>query len=265
MAYADGGFHALAALCALLGAVCIQVGTNYANDYLDYVRGADTEARKGPTRATQAGLVAPRAMQWATVLAFAGAVVVGLYLIVRGGWPILAVGVLSIASGVLYTYGRYALAYTGLADLFVLIFFGPVAVGGTYYVQALTLPSYVVVAGLGPGLVSVAILIVNNLRDVSEDEAAEKKTLIVRFGRRFGEAAYGVCVLAPLFLPLVLFGMTGDHIGALATLALIPLALRAWRRLRATDEVWALNPLLGVTGRLLMLYGLVFSLGWVLT
>ncbi|MFB3133801.1 MAG: 1,4-dihydroxy-2-naphthoate octaprenyltransferase, partial [Rhodothermales bacterium] len=137
MAWEAGGFHAPAALCALLGALLIQIGTNFSNDYADFLKGADTGVRKGPLRVTQAGLVAPATMKRATVLVFALAFVVGLYLIWRGGWPILVIGVLSILSGVFYTVGRYSLADLGLADVFVLVFFGPVAVGGTYYVQAL--------------------------------------------------------------------------------------------------------------------------------
>ena len=157
LALEAGAFHALAAACALLGAVFIQVGTNYANDYYDFAKGADTADRKGPTRVTQAGLVAPEATRRAAFVAFGLAVAAGVYLMLRGGWPVVAIGVLSICAGVLYTAGRWALAYLGLADLFVLVFFGPVAVAGTYYVQAVgdaaalaALP-VVIAAGLGAG------------------------------------------------------------------------------------------------------------------
>ena len=193
MAVEAGVFHALSGMLALLGAILIQIGTNFYNDYADFLKGADTSDRKGPMRATQAGLVKPESMKRATIAVFALAVASGLYLIWRGGLPVLMIGVFSILFGILYTAGRYSLAYLGIADLFVLVFFGPVAVGGTYYVQALAIESVVLVAGFAPGLLAVAILLVNNIRDIDEDRAAGKKTLIVRMGRRFGVVAY--CLL----------------------------------------------------------------------
>lgn len=262
MAVEAGGFHALAALCALLGALLIQVGTNFSNDYADYLKGADTEARKGPLRVTQAGLVTPEAMRWATAVVFGLAVAAGGYLIWRGGWPVLLIGVLSILSGILYTVGRYSLAYLGLADLFVLVFFGPVAVGGTYYVQALDLDPVVLVMGLGPGLLSVAILLVNNIRDIDEDRQADKKTLVVRLGRSFGVALYALCVGVAAMLPVGVYGWTGTHPWAMAAAAILPLAVPAIRTLRASRDPAALNPLLGATSRMLLLYSVLFAIGW---
>jgi 1,4-dihydroxy-2-naphthoate octaprenyltransferase len=264
MAWAAGGFHALAAWCALLGAVLIQIGTNFSNDYSDFLKGADNDDRKGPLRVTQAGLVTPEAMKRATVLVFALAVVVGGYLIWRGGWPILLIGVLSILSGLLYTVGRYSLAYLGLADLFVLVFFGPVAVGGTYYVQTLAINGIVLVAGIAAGLLSVAILLVNNIRDVDEDRAANKKTLIVRAGRPFGIGLYAACVLGAMLIPVGIFLYMGQHPWAMAVVLIGPLAWPIVRKLRSEREAVALNPLLGATGRLLLLYSVLFSIGWVL-
>lgn len=262
LALEAGAFHAVAFACAALGAVFIQVGTNFANDYADFLKGADTEARKGPLRATQAGLVTPGAMRRATAVAFALAVAAGLYLIVRGGWPILLVGVLGIASGVLYTVGRYALAYLGLADLFVFVFFGPVAVGGTYYVQALHLPDVAVAAGFGPGLLSVAILLVNNVRDVEEDCAAAKRTLVVRLGRPAGVALYALCVGGAALVPVGLYALTGQHPWAMAAALVAPAAVPLVRRLHAGRDARSLNPLLGATARLLLFYCLAFGLGW---
>ncbi len=262
MAYAAGGFHAPAALCALLGAVLIQIGTNFSNDYADFLKGADTGARKGPLRVTQAGLVAPETMKRATILVFTLAVVAGVYLIWRGGWPILVVGTLAIFSGVLYTVGRYSLAYLGLADLFVLVFFGPVAVGGTYYVQALEIDAVVLLAGLAPGLLSTAILLVNNIRDVHEDRQAGKKTLVVRLGKPFGVGLYAFCVVAAVLIPVALFLATGRHPWAMAVLLVALPALPILRKLRTEPDPAALNPLLGATGRLLLLYSVVFSIGW---
>jgi len=255
----------LSATLALIGAVLIQIGVNYHNDYADYVQGADTEDRVGPLRVTQAGLVAPETMWRATVLVFGLAVVSGLYLIVRGGWPILVVGLASISAAVWYTAGNYSLAALGLADLFVFVFFGPVAVGGTYYVQALSLSPEVLVAGAGPGLLSIAILLVNNVRDVAEDREAGKRTLVVRFGRRFGIVAYGVCVMGALLLAALLAGGlfgTDAHPWAATPLALLPLAIRPIRTMAVTTDPERLNPLLGATGRLLLLWAALFTLGW---
>jgi 1,4-dihydroxy-2-naphthoate octaprenyltransferase len=265
MAVEAGMWHPLSAVLALLGAVLIQVGVNYHNDYADYVQGADTEDRVGPLRVTQAGLVAPETMWRATIFVFGLAVVSGLYLIYRGGWPILVVGVASIGAAIWYTAGRYSLAALGLADLFVFVFFGPVAVGGTYYVQALSLPPEVLVAGTGPGLLSIGILLVNNVRDVAEDRAADKRTLVVRFGRRFGIVAYGTCVIGALLVAKVLaFGLVGTetHLWAAAPLLLLPLAVRSTRRMAATTDPEQLNPLLGATGRILLLWAILFTVGW---
>ncbi|PSQ85689.1 MAG: 1,4-dihydroxy-2-naphthoate polyprenyltransferase [Bacteroidetes bacterium QH_2_63_10] len=265
MAVEAGAWHPLSAALALVGALLIQVGVNYHNDYADYVQGADTEERVGPLRVTQAGLVAPETMRRATIFVFGLAVVSGLYLIVRGGWPILVVGLASIGAAIWYTAGRYSLAALGLADLFVFVFFGPVAVGGTYYVQALSLPPEVLVAGAGPGLLSIAILLVNNVRDVAEDREAGKRTLVVRFGRRFGVVAYGVCVIGSLILSAVLaagpFG-TGMHPWAALPLALLPLALQPIRTMATTTDPERLNPLLGATGRILLLWAILFTVGW---
>jgi len=264
MAWEAGGFHAPAALCALLGALLIQIGTNFSNDYADFLKGADTGARKGPLRVTQAGLVAPATMKRATVLVFALAFVVGGYLIWRGGWPILVIGVLSILSGVLYTVGRYSLAYLGLADLFVLVFFGPVAVGGTYYVQALEINAVVLLVGLAPGLLATAILLVNNIRDVEEDRQAGKKTLVVRLGKPFGIGLYGFCVVVAVLIPLWLFLVTGQHAWAIAVMLVVLFALPIFHDLLTEPDPMALNPLLGATGRLLLIYSVLFSVGWII-
>jgi len=262
MAVEAGAWHPLSAGLVLLSAILIQVGVNYHNDYADYLHGADTEDRVGPMRVTQAGLVDPDTMRRATILVFAAAVAAGGYLIYRGGWPILIIGVASIVTAVWYTAGPYSLAALGLADVAVFIFFGPVAVAGTYYVQVLACPPEVIVAGVGPGLFSVGILLVNNVRDIADDRAAGKRTLVVRLGRRVGIGLYATCVLAALALPAVLVLWMGQHTWILATLLLLPLAWRPIRTLARTSDPERLNPLLGATGRLLVLWALVFALGW---
>jgi 1,4-dihydroxy-2-naphthoate octaprenyltransferase len=262
MALEAGAAHPLSAGLALLSAILIQVGVNYHNDYADYLQGADTDDRVGPMRVTQAGLVAPETRRRATILVFAGAVGAGGYLISRGGWPVLVIGVASIATAVWYTAGRYSLAALGLADLAVFVFFGPVAVAGTYYVQALACPPEVIVAGAGPGLFSVGILLVNNVRDIADDRASGKRTLVVRLGRGVGVRLYATCLLAALVLPVGLVVWTGDHPWILATLLLLPLAVGSIRTMLRTTDPERLNPLLAQTGRLLVLWALVFSLGW---
>ena len=271
LAVEAGAFHAGAAACALLGALFIQIGTNYANDYHDFAQGADTADRKGPMRVTQAGLASPEATRNAAVIAFVLAVAAGTYLMLRGGWPIVAIGVASLLCGWLYTAGRYSLAYLGIADLFVLAFFGPVAVAGTYYVQAVgdasalaRLP-VVLVAGLGPGLLATAILLVNNIRDVAEDRAANKRTLIVRFGRPFGVRLWALCVAAAALLPVALWLWTGAHALSMLAALILPLALPTVRTFRDEADATRLNPLLGATARLLLVYSLLFSLGWALS
>jgi 1,4-dihydroxy-2-naphthoate octaprenyltransferase len=265
MARADGVFHGPSALCALLGAVFIQIGTNYANDYFDFVKGADREDRVGPLRATQAGLVTPAQMKRAAMLVFGSAFLAGLYLIYRGGIPILVIGVLSIACGILYTGGPYPLGYLGLGDLFVLVFFGPVAVAGTYYVQAQSFDPLPVIAGLSPGLFSVAILTVNNLRDVATDRLSGKKTLPVRLGVTFARWEYALSLFAAsVVLPLYLCLVTGEHWLALASMVAFPLAASPLRTVFTIEDGPALNAALAATGKLLLGFSLLFSIGWVL-
>ncbi len=262
LAHADGVGYWPAALAALIGAILIQIGTNYANDYFDFVNGADTAERQGPRRAVQAGLIAPEAMRRATVLVFGLAILVGLYLAGRGGWPIVIVGVASILCGVLYTGGPYPLGYRGLGDLFVLVFFGPVAVAGTYWVQALDLDWRPILAGLGPGLISVAILAVNNLRDRETDAKAGKLTLAVRLGVRFTRIEYTTSVLVACLSPLV-FLVTGvAGVGMLLPLLTLLAAWPVHRAVWQKSDGPALNAALADTGKLLLLYAVLFCIGW---
>ncbi len=264
MAVDDGVFHALSALAALVGSVLIQVGTNYANDYFDFVKGTDTDERLGPARATQTGLVTPAEMKRATMVVFAAALIVGAYLVWRGGWPIVAIGLSAIACGVLYTGGPFPLGYLGIADVFVLVFFGPVAVAGTYWVQARSIDAYPLIAGLAPGLLSVALLTVNNLRDVDGDAEAGKKTLAVRFGPAFAKVEYLFCVLAACaILPLVLCLATRAHWLSLAGCGALALAfVPAHSVLRVTGP--ELNKTLAATGKMLLLFSVLWSAGWLL-
>jgi 1,4-dihydroxy-2-naphthoate octaprenyltransferase len=264
MAYADGCFSPLIAAATLLGALFIQIGTNFANDYFDFVHGTDTDQRLGPTRVTQAGLVSLRGMRWATVISFLIAALFGLFLVYCGGWPILVIGIFSIVCGVFYTAGPFPLGYIGLGDVLVLIFFGFVAVGGTYYVQTRTINAAVLIAGAGPGLLSTAILAVNNLRDRETDRATGKHTLAVRFGVRFARYEYLLSILITACLPIVLCGLTHDHYATLVSMPVLLLSLPSIRSVFHEEVGPQLNHVLGKTGRVLFLYSMAFSVGWIL-
>ena len=254
-----GSFAPGWALLALAGALLIQVGCNLHNDWADARHGADTAARVGPTRVTQAGLIPPRQVLGGALVMFAGAGALGVAGVARAGWPLAVLLAACVAAAISYTGGPRPLGYLGLGDLLVLVFFGPVAVGATYYLQALALPPLVLGVGLGPGLLATAILVVNNLRDRATDEQAGKRTLAVRFGDRFARAEYLACLLGGVLLPPFLLLAAGTGVAwpaLLPLLALIP-ALRVNARLRATPAGPALNPLLATTARVLLLQALL--------
>ena len=263
LAWGDNAFHWISLVCCLLGALFIQIGTNLANDYFDFLKGADNEKRLGPVRVTQAGLAKPNTIKWSFVGVFGLAILAGLPIMMRGGWPIVVIGVLSVASGVLYTWGPYALAYTGLADLFVLVFFGPVAVGGTYYLQTLTISSSVLILGMAPGLIATGLLTVNNLRDLDNDREANKKTLAVRFGPTFARLEYLFCMVGACALPIASYLSTGKRPYAMAASLVLLLAVPTFK-LVFTQRGAILNQALAKTGQLLLVFSLLFSIGWLL-
>jgi 1,4-dihydroxy-2-naphthoate octaprenyltransferase len=263
MAYSDGKMHVLAGLLALAAAILIQIGTNLANDYFDFINGIDNKDRLGPVRATESGLIKPSTMKRAFIMVFLTAFLIGLYLIWRGGWPVLIIGMLSILFGILYTSGPYPLGYYGFGDIFVLVFFGPVAVGGTYYVQALDITVPVILAGISPGLISTALLTVNNLRDIHTDKKAGRKTLAVRFGEIFTRIEYLVAILVACFVPLILIFIDSDHPYSLAAISVFLFALPSIKAVLFNDIGSSLNLVLARTGKILLLYSLVFSLGWI--
>ncbi len=253
-----GGSRPGPALAALGTALGLQIGTNLSNDVLDFDRGADTEKRVGPRRAVQSGLLSRGEVWVGAWCAFGAAVLCGLYLASVAGWPVLAVGAVAIASGLLYTAGPWPLAYVGLGDVFVLLFFGFAAVVGTTWVQALSAPPAAWWAGLAVGSLSVAILVTNNLRDEETDAAAGKRTLIVRFGRRFGLIEYaaflGVAFLA--VLPTVAILGPWPMLSWLALPFAVAVLRSVWR-----GEGAALNEALAATARLLLLFGVLLSIG----
>ncbi|WP_247008840.1 1,4-dihydroxy-2-naphthoate polyprenyltransferase [Halorientalis litorea] len=272
-----GVFALLPAVAALLGAVLLQVGTNFANDYYDAVKGTDSAEREGFTRVTAGGLIEPARVKRAMAATYGLAVVVGLYLVSVGGVPILVVGLSSILAGVAYTGGPYPYGYRGLGDLFVFVYFGLVAVTGTYYVQAAaSLPAVGPLAvGIPPGTVtaaaltaslpaaglSTAILVVNNIRDKEEDAAAGKRTLAVILGYRASRVEWTAMVGMAYVVPVVFaldpsFGLT-----VLLPLLTLPLAIAISRVVYVRTDGAALNPALERTGQLLAMHSVLFATG----
>jgi 1,4-dihydroxy-2-naphthoate octaprenyltransferase len=258
-AAATGGVAWPAALAALAGALAIQIGTNFANDVFDAERGADGPDRIGPTRAVSAGLISAAAMKRAMMVAFAIAAAFGVYLATLGGWPIVVAGLLSIASGIAYTGGPYPLGYHGLGDVFVMIFFGLVAVCGTAFVQVAHVPALAIAAALPVGALATAILVVNNLRDRATDARAGKRTLAVRLGRR-GVIVEYVALLAVAFIIPLALALCGRTWAALP-LVTLPLAFLRVRALVAATTGPEFNACLAATAQLMMLHGGLFAAG----
>jgi 1,4-dihydroxy-2-naphthoate octaprenyltransferase len=246
---------------ALAGSIFIQIGTNLANDYSDARRGADTVERLGPVRVTAAGLVAPRRVLVATWLAFAVAVAAGIYLATVAGWVIIAVGVASILAGVLYTGGPRPYGYAGLGELFVFLFFGLVAVNGSYYVQLEELAWVPFGLSLSVGCLSTAILVVNNVRDIDTDRRAGKRTLAVRLGRDATRRLY-LALLAVAYLALVITLAANDGPWwALLGLVSLPLAVPPTKAVLTRTDGPALNGALAGTGALLAAFSMATSAG----
>jgi 1,4-dihydroxy-2-naphthoate polyprenyltransferase len=248
-------------LAALVGSIFIQIGTNLANDYSDAKRGADTADRLGPVRVTSSGLVAPRRVLVATWVAFAVAVAAGIYLTVVAGPLILAVGAVSIAAGVLYTGGPRPYGYAGLGEPFVFLFFGLVAVNGSYYVQLERLDWLPFALSVPVGALATAILVANNVRDIDTDRRAAKLTMAVRIGRDRARSLY-VSLIAGAFLALpVGLAAAGGPAWSLLALASAPLALRPIHLVRTRTDGPALNQALAATGTLVGAFSLLLSAG----
>lgn len=260
VAWRDGKFAVGPALAALVGALCIQVGTNLANDYFDFRKGADTGDRLGPPRATQQGWLAPEAVLRGAGVCFGLAMLVGVYLVAVAGPALIAVGLVSIAAGYAYTGGPYPLAYHGLGDVFVLVFFGLVAVTGTVFVQTHVVSALALWAGVPVGALGVALLAVNNTRDRPTDEAAGKRTLVVRWGERFGRAEYVATLIVAALVPVVVAATGLASWWALLALGAAPFAVGP-TRLVFTVRGAALNEALAATAKLQLVYGALFALG----
>lgn len=274
VAIAEDVFALLPAVSALVGALLIQIGTNLANDYYDAKRGVDTEARTGFTRVTQSGLLSPTAVKHGMLASFLAAALIGLYLIYIGGLPILVVGILSLIAGITYAGGPFPFGSYGLGDLFVFVFFGLIAVTGTYYVQAVsvvagplpmgipsgTISSTVVIVSVALGALITAILVVNNLRDIETDAAAGKRTLAVMIGVRNSRVEFVLLLAVAYLIPFVLF-LRGWGLTVLLPILSVPFAALVTRIVLTNREGEPLNRALERTGQLLMVYVILMAIG----
>ncbi len=258
-AAASGGVALGPALAALGGALAIQIGTNFANDVFDAERGADGPDRIGPLRAVAAGLITAGAMKRAMIAAFGAATLLGVYLVAIAGWPVVAIGVASVLSGIAYTGGPWPLGYHGLGDLFVLVFFGFVAVCGTAFVQLGRVPDLAIAASVPVGALATAILVVNNLRDRVTDERAGKHTLAVRLGRRGALIEYAALVAVAYAVPAAL--AAGGRLALALPLLSAPIGAARVRALIAAGDGPAFNHCLAATAQLLLLFGGLFAAG----
>jgi len=248
------------AAAALAACTLIHAGTNLQNDVGDFRRGADGAGRLGPKRATTEGWLAAAQVQGAAILCFALALVPGAYLVARGGWPIVAIGLASIAAGAAYTAGPRPVAYSGLGEAFVFVFFGLVAVGGMYYLHSGTLGAAALIAGAALGSLAAAVLVVNNLRDIDSDRRIGKNTLAVRCGQRLTVTEYALLMHLPFALQIAL-ALHAGAIGLLAPLALLPWATRLTLKVRREPAGEWLNGALAATAKLGLAFALLLSLG----
>ena len=263
IAFSADKLNLLAASVALICSILIQIGTNFVNDLYDYLKGTDDENRVGPTRALAAGWITPSQMKRAIYFTFGITFILGLYLVWHAGWIILLIGILSIISGYAYTAGPYPLAYNGLGDIFVFLFFGIVATVGTYYVQALEFSGFALLASVPVGLLITNILVVNNYRDVDDDRKKNKRTLAVKFGKPFARLQYSVSVLISFLIPIYLFAVLSKSLFVLLPLISLPLALKLIKEIN-TFEGERLNKTLELTAKLSVIFSLLLSIGIVL-
>jgi 1,4-dihydroxy-2-naphthoate octaprenyltransferase len=260
LAFYDDSFQPVAAIFALMCSVLIQVGTNFTNDLYDFMKGADRKDRYGPHRALASGWLTVNEMKIAVILTFSIAFLLGMYLVYLGGIPILIIGILSILAGLAYTAGPYPLAYNGLGDIFVFLFFGLIGTTGTFYVQTMKVTYLVFWSSIPVGALITNILVVNNYRDTDEDRIAGKKTLAVIFGKRFARYQYIFFMIVSYLIPLVVYFTFKQNIWVFLPLLTFPISFKLVKMI-FTLEGKQLNKTLELTARLSLLYGILFALG----
>ena len=263
LAIHDQSFHTFICIITIFTAVLIQVGTNFANDVYDYQKGSDREDRLGPKRATQSGLIYPQKMKKAMWLTFGLAICLGFYLASIGGWPIVLIGLTSIAAGIAYTGGPYPLGYHGFGDLFVFIYFGLIAVTGTYFLQVGEVNNLSIWLGSIMGMLATAILVVNNLRDIDADKLSGKYTLAVRMGKTFTKIQYSILVLIPFLVPVYIWWSYESELSLLLTIFALPISFFLIKEI-FTLTGRELNSVLTRTVRFLFIFTILLSTGLVL-
>lgn len=261
LAYHDHLFALLPSIVAMLCAFLIQIGTNFANDYFDFKKGADTDDRIGFERATATGLISASAMKTATIVTMSLAFILGLYLVWHAGWIILWIGIASLVFGILYTGGPFPLGYNGLGDLFVFIFFGIVAVTGTYYVNAQVWSPDAFWASLSVGALATNILVVNNLRDVEQDRLAGKNTLGVLFGENILRWEYLLMLLLVLAIPPHFYFQMGYNAMIFLPFLTLPFAGILLQKIWLEKNKHKLNKALEQTAQFMTIFGILFSVG----
>ena len=258
-------FNLGAALAALFGAVMIQVGTNLVNDVVDYSKGTDTDTRLGPVRVTQSGLLSPRQVWIGALTSFSLAILAGIYLTWIAGVVVVIIGLASILAGVTYTAGPYPLAYIGIADLFVMVFFGFVAVCGTVFVVSGEVPEAAWWAGAAIGALAVNILGVNNIRDIASDRQAKRRNIPVVFGRKIAEMEYGLMLAVAFSVPVVLVARHLTSWTVMFVFLSLPQGIKLFKTLRSGMEGQPLNLVLGQTAQMVFRYSVLFTFGLVLS
>ncbi len=263
LAIYHGIFFPAYSIIALLCSLLIQIGTNFTNDLYDYLKGTDTEERKGPLRVLASGLISVNEMKWGIFFVFFTAFLLGLYLVYSVGLMILWIGIFSIIAGLAYTAGPFPLAYNGLGDLFVFIFFGIVGTVGTYYLHAQQFTSLAFLISLPVGALITNILIVNNYRDIEEDKTAGKNTLAVLLGKDFSRYEYIFFILISFFIPFLLHFKYDFNIWIFLPYITLPIAITLVKMIYALTGT-QLNKTLELSAKFSAIYGLLLSIGIIL-
>ncbi len=263
LALSTGRFVVLYSVIALLCSLLIQIGTNYVNDLYDFLKGADNKARKGPVRVLSSGLISVKEMKIGSLLIFLTAFLLGLYLVYEGGMVILIIGIVSILAGIAYTAGPYPLAYNGLGDVFVFMFFGIVGTTGTYYLQTHEFSILSLLTSIPVGALITNILVVNNFRDIEEDRAAGKRTLAVILGRKFARYQYILLTVSSFAIPAVLYFFYQFDFLVFLPYLTFPIAFKLITMLYKYEGL-QLNKTLELTAKLSALFGILFAAGLIL-
>lgn len=264
MAFGDGIWHLKTAVICLIAAIILQIITNLVNEYCDYKNGVDQEKFLGQTGFSQADLINNGTMLKAIYLFTLLAIFLCAILIIRGGLPIAIIALLSIPAAIFYTAGKKPLGYRGWGDLMVFLFFGPIASAGTYYVQSFEINSAVIIAGIAPGLISMGVLIVNNIRDMENDKASGKKTLVVKYGKTFGQYEYVFSIIIASLIPSLIFVIIQDHWPIVITSIISLLATPTIISLLTKNDRNSYNNTLASTGQLIAIYTTLFSILWII-